>query len=57
MEAFAKQHEERLGKKVIMAKDSEECLKGADIMVEATRLMEPQPLLKTEIIRLPALSL
>lgn len=51
MEAFAQQLEERLHKKITITKDSRECLEGADIMVEATRLMEPQPLLKTEWVR------
>ncbi|OUO94400.1 ornithine cyclodeaminase family protein [Cloacibacillus sp. An23] len=51
MEAFAEALEARLHKKITIAKDSEECLKGADIMVEATRLTEPQPLLKTEWVR------
>jgi len=48
LEAFAERLEAHLGKPVIRAKDSEECLVGADIMVEATRLLEPFPLLKTE---------
>ena len=51
MEAFAAKLEERLHKKITIAKDSRECLEGADIMVEATRLMEPQPLLKTEWVK------
>ena len=45
---FADRLEARLGKSIIVAGDSEECLKGADIMVEATRLIEPTPLLRTE---------
>ena len=51
MEAFARDLEARLHKKITITKDSRECLEGADIMVEATRLMEPQPLLKTEWVR------
>ena len=51
MEAFAQALEARLHKKIVIAKDSEECLKGADIMIEATRLIEPAPLLKTEWIK------
>ncbi len=51
MEKFAAELEAKLGKKIIIAPDSEACLKGADIMVEATRLMEPMPLLKTEWVR------
>lgn len=51
MEAFARALEARLHKKIVIAKDSEECLKGADIMIEATRLIEPAPLLKTEWVK------
>ena len=51
MEAFARQLEERLHKKITITKNSQECLEGADIMVEATRLTEPRPLLKTEWVR------
>ena len=51
MEAFARQLEDRLHKKITITKNSQECLEGADIMVEATRLMEPQPLLKTEWVK------
>ncbi len=47
-EAFAERLTQKLGKKVVATEDSESCLKGADIMVEATRLLEPAPLLKTE---------
>ena len=50
MEAFAAQLEVRLHKKITLTHSSQECLEGADIMVEATRLTEPQPLLKTENI-------
>jgi len=51
MEAFAAQLEERIHKKITLTHSSQECLEGADIMVEATRLTEPQPLLKTEWVR------
>ncbi len=51
MEAFADALEARLHKKITIAATSEECLKGADIMVEATRLTEPYPLLKTEWVQ------
>ena len=51
MEEFAEKLEERLHKKITITGSSRECLEGADIMVEATRLMEPEPLLKTEWIR------
>lgn len=47
-EDFGRRLSEHLGKPVKVVENSEECLKGADIMVEATRLLEPQPLLKTE---------
>lgn len=46
-EAFAKLLTEKLGKPVIAVDNSEDCLKGADIMVEATRLIEPEPFLLT----------
>lgn len=45
---FARRLSEHLGKDVKAVTTSEECLAGADIMVEATRLMSPEPLLKTE---------
>jgi len=45
---FARRLRDRLGKPVTVAENSEYCLKGADIMVEATRLIEPAPLLRTE---------
>lgn len=51
MESFAESLEKRLHKKITITNNSQECLEGADIMVEATRLMEPQPLLKTEWIK------
>jgi ornithine cyclodeaminase len=48
MEAFAGRLQARTGKTVVIAPDSEHCLRGADIMVEATRLLEPEVLLRTE---------
>lgn len=48
---FAQRLSEHLGKKVKAVETSEECLVGADIMVEATRLKEPAVLLKTEWIK------
>jgi len=48
---FANKLSEYLGKPVKAVESSEECLKGADIIVEATRLIEPQVLLKTEWIK------
>jgi alanine dehydrogenase len=46
-EAFARRLEEDLGKPIVVAKSWEECLHGADVMVEATRLERPQQLLWT----------
>jgi ornithine cyclodeaminase len=39
-----------LGKPVTVTNDWESCVRGADIVVEASRLEKPQPLLKTEWI-------
>ncbi len=50
-EAFGARLEKDLGKKVIVTDNWQDCLEGADIMVEATRLPEPQPMFKTEWIR------
>jgi len=44
-----------LGKRVIAVDDWEHCVRDADIVVEATRLPEPSPLLKTEWIKRGAL--
>jgi ornithine cyclodeaminase len=44
-----------LGKKITVTDDWESCLRGADIVVEASRLSAPQPLLKTEWIQPGAL--
>jgi len=44
-----------LGKPVIATADWESCVRGADIVVEAARLSEPTPLLKTEWISRGAL--
>jgi len=40
-----------LGKPVIVTDDWQSCIEGADIVVEATRLMQPKPLLRTEWIK------
>lgn len=48
MNDFAARLSDHLGKPVKAVSSSEECLKGADIMVEATRLIDPEVLLKTE---------
>lgn len=50
-DAFARRLGEDLGKTVIPTADWRSCLEGADIMVEASRLPEPSPLLKTEWVK------
>jgi ornithine cyclodeaminase len=52
---FGARLERDLGRKVIVAEDWESCIRGADIVVEASRLIEPQPLLRTEWIKPGAL--
>jgi ornithine cyclodeaminase len=54
-DAFGARLARDLGKKIIVAQDWESCLRGADIVVEASRLPAPQPLLKTEWIKPGAL--
>ncbi|NEK18589.1 ornithine cyclodeaminase family protein [Rhizobium leguminosarum] len=54
-DAFAKRLEADLGKKIIVTDNWQDCLKGADIMVEASRLPEPAPLFKTEWVKKGAL--
>jgi ornithine cyclodeaminase len=54
-EAFAAGLSDDLGKRVVAVGSWEECVRGADIVVEASRLPEPQPLLKTEWIKAGAL--
>jgi len=49
--AFGDKLTRDLGKPVIVTDDWENCLRGADIVVEASRLTEPTPLLKTEWIK------
>ena len=46
-EAFGERLTRDLGKPVIVTDDWQSCLEGADILVEASRLDAPQPLLKT----------
>jgi alanine dehydrogenase len=48
--AFAARLEGDLGKPVIVTEDWRTCVEGADIVVEASRLDRPQPMLKTEWI-------
>jgi alanine dehydrogenase len=50
-ETFAARLERDLSKPVIIAGNWEDCLKGADIMVEASRLPEPAPLFKTAWVK------
>jgi alanine dehydrogenase len=52
---FAARLERDLGKQVIVTEDWQACVAGADIVVEASRLERPQPLLKTEWIKPGAL--
>ncbi|HTB40325.1 MAG TPA: ornithine cyclodeaminase family protein, partial [Reyranella sp.] len=49
--AFAARLEKDLGKKIIVTEDWRSCVEGADIVVEASRLNEPTPMLKTEWIK------
>jgi alanine dehydrogenase len=53
--AFAKKLTEDLGRPVVAVDSWEDCVRDADIVVEASRLPEPQPLLKTEWIKAGAL--
>jgi ornithine cyclodeaminase len=53
--AFAERLERDLGKPVTATDDWESCVRGADIVVEASRLPEPEPLLKTAWIEPGAL--
>jgi alanine dehydrogenase len=53
--AFAQRLSQDLGKKVVATADWESCVRGADIVVEASRLPEPTPMLKTEWIKRGAL--
>ena len=46
-EAFAERLERDLGKPIKITETWRDCLEGADIMVEASRLPEPEPLFKT----------
>ena len=53
--AFAERLSADLGKAVTATADWQSCIVGADIVVEASRLDQPQPLLKTEWIERGAL--
>ena len=50
-DAFAAKLEKDLGVEVIVTEDWESCVRGADIVVEASRLEKPEPMLKTEWIK------
>ena len=54
-EALAARLSEDLGKPVVAVEDWEKCVRDADIVVEASRLLEPEPLLKTAWIKRGAL--
>ncbi len=49
--AFAERLSRDLGKPVRATDDWHSCVEGADIVVEASRLMQPEPLLRTEWIK------
>ncbi|AJO80153.1 ornithine cyclodeaminase family protein [Pseudomonas sp. MRSN 12121] len=49
-EAFAERLRRDLGKPVSVTRDWESAVRGADIVVEASRLNQPEPLLRTEWI-------
>jgi alanine dehydrogenase len=49
--AFAARLEQDLGKRITVTDDWESCVRGADIVVEASRLDKPAPMLKTEWIQ------
>ena len=53
--AFGERLSRDLGKPVRVLDNWEDCVRGADIVVEASRLPEPQPILKTEWIKKGAL--
>ncbi|MDJ0895628.1 MAG: ornithine cyclodeaminase family protein [Alphaproteobacteria bacterium] len=50
-EAFGRRLQEDLGKPVRVTDTWRECLDGADVMVEASRLPEPKPLFLTEWVK------
>ena len=54
-QSFAQRLSSDLGKPVRAVASWEECARGADILVEASRLAEPQPLLETKWIKPGAL--
>lgn len=50
-ESFAERLSRDLGKPVVATQDWRSCVEGADIVVEASRLDKPTPLLKTDWIK------
>ncbi|MCB8835283.1 ornithine cyclodeaminase family protein, partial [Escherichia coli] len=50
-DAFAKKLSDDLGKPITVTDNWQACVEGADIVVEASRLPEPRPMLKTEWIK------
>lgn len=54
-EAFARRLRRDLDREVRVADGWEDCVRGADVVVEASRLTEPQPLLRTAWIKPGAL--
>ncbi|MDQ0392735.1 ornithine cyclodeaminase family protein [Labrys monachus] len=54
-DAFAERLSRDLGKTVVATPDWRSCVEGADIVVEASRLSAPEPMLKTEWIKPGAL--
>lgn len=54
-QAFADRMSRELGKKVVATDTWQQCLMGADVLVEASRLSTPEPLLKSAWIKPGAL--
>src|SRR5687767_10399262 len=54
-DAFAARLSRDLGKQMNVTDDWESCVRGADIVVEASRLPEPAPMLRTEWVKRGAL--
>jgi len=54
-DAFAQKLEADLGKTIVVTDNWRDCLDGADILVEASRLEKPEPLFRTDWIRPGAL--
>jgi ornithine cyclodeaminase len=50
-DAFGAKLEADLGKRITITDNWQDCVEGADIVIEASRLSEPTPMLKTEWIK------